>query len=67
MILNVERRAEIYRLATEVFGDADSAQRWMLEPAIGLNQQVPAQLIEAPEGAALVETYLLQIEYGVYV
>ena len=62
-----ERRAEVSRLATDVFGDADLAQSWMLEPAIGLNQQVPADLVESAEGADLVETYLMQIEYGVYV
>lgn len=61
------RRAEIYSLATEVLGNAGPAKRWMLEPAIGLNQEVPADLISAPEGAELVETYLMQIEYGVYV
>ena len=62
-----ERRAKIYRLATEVLGDADLARGWILEPAIGLNQQIPADLIETPEGAELVETYLMQIEYCVYV
>lgn len=62
-----ERRAEICRFAAEVLGDAELAQSWMLEPAIGLNQQIPVELIETPEGAALVETYLMQIEYGVYV
>ena len=62
-----ERRATIYRLATEVLGNADLAQSWMLEPAIGLGQQVPAELIERAEGAELLETYLMQIDYGVYV
>ena len=62
-----DQRAEIYALATEVLGETASAERWMLEPAIGLNQQVPADLIGTPEGAELVETYLIQIEHGVYV
>ena len=62
-----ERRAKIYRLATEVLGDADLAWGWMLEPAIGVNQQIPADLIETPEGAELVETYIMQIESCLYV
>ena len=62
-----DRRAEIYALATEVLGEAGLAERWMLEPVIGLNQRVPADLIDTPEGADLVETYLMQIEHGVYV
>lgn len=62
-----ERRVRIYHLATEVLGDADLARGWMLEAAIGLNQQIPADLIETPEGAGPVETYLMQIEYCVYV
>jgi len=67
MACQEERRAKICRLAAKVLGSADLAESWMLEPAIGLNQQVPAKLVETVEGANLVETYLMQIEYRVYV
>lgn len=49
-------RAEIYALATEVLGEAALAEGWMLEPAIGSKQQFPADPIDTPEGAELVET-----------
>lgn len=53
--------------ATKVFGDEKRARQWMREPAIGLNRQLPAELVATAEGAELVQTYLAQIEYGVYV
>jgi len=39
----------------------------MREPAFGLNRQLPAELVASAQGAELVQTYLTQIEYGVYV
>lgn len=62
-----ERRVEICRLAMQVLGDSDAAHSWMSEPAIGLNRQIPAELIDTAEGAQLVKSYLMQIEHGVYV
>ncbi|GAA3896329.1 hypothetical protein GCM10022276_14150 [Sphingomonas limnosediminicola] len=62
-----ERRTEMYRLAAKVLGSAENAEDWMRHPALGLNGQVPAELIGTAEGVELVETLLMQIEYGVYV
>lgn len=53
--------------AVDVFGSEKAAKRWMREPAIGLNQAIPARLVSTAEGAKLVDTYLDRIEYGVYV
>jgi uncharacterized protein (DUF2384 family) len=39
----------------------------MREPAMGLNRQVPAKLMATAAGAELVETFLDQLEYSVYV
>lgn len=61
------RREAALHKAVQVFGSVDDAKRWMREPAIGLNQQVPARLVGTAAGAELVETYLNQIEFGVYV
>lgn len=61
------RREAVLRKASKVFGNEKEAKRWMREPAIGLNQQVPARLVSTAEGARLVDTYLDQIEYSVYV
>jgi putative toxin-antitoxin system antitoxin component (TIGR02293 family) len=67
MTSQAERRADVYRLATTVLGGIEEAEAWMSQPAIGLDSQIPADLIETSKGAELVETYLMQIEYGVYV
>lgn len=67
MLTQDERCAEIHDLAKKVLGTPEDADAWMREPAIGLNRQVPAVLIETAAGADMVETYLLQIEHGVYV
>ena len=50
-----------------MFGDEKRARQWMREPAFGLNRQLPADLVATAEGAELVQTYLAQIEHGVYV
>jgi uncharacterized protein (DUF2384 family) len=39
----------------------------MQEPAMGLNRQVPAKLVSTVAGAELVDTFLEQLEHGVYV
>jgi len=59
--------AEILAKATEVLGSQKEAEEWLERPAIGLNRQCPIDLLETPAGVELVEDYLTQIEYGVYV
>lgn len=62
-----QRRAEVYQLASQVLGSVENAEDWMGEPAMGLNGQIPAELIRTTDGAKQVETLLMQIEHGVYV
>lgn len=62
-----ERQSQILTKATRIFGSYDEARRWMRQPVIGLNQQVPRDLVQTLAGAALVETYLNQIDHAVYV
>ena len=59
--------AEILAKATEVLGSQEEAEQWLERPAIGLNQRRPIDLLETPAGMELVEDYLMQLEYGVYV
>src|SRR3546814_20201970 len=59
--------AEIVAKATRVFGSQDKAEDWMEEPAIGLNGNAPIDLLSTTAGTELVENFLDQIEYGVYV
>ena len=59
--------AEILVKASEVMGSQRDAEEWLNEPAIGLNGHKPLDLLTTSAGAELVETFLGQIEYGVYV
>lgn len=59
--------AEILAKATEVLGSQEEAERWLERPAIGLDQRRPIDLLATPAGVELVENYLIQLEYGVYV
>lgn len=61
------RFAEILAKAIQVFGSQEEAERWMEEHAIGLNQMRPIDLLSTTAGTELVDTYLEQIEHGVYV
>jgi len=58
--------AEVLALATDVLGSQDAAERWLSEPAMGLNQRRPIDLLQTPAGTELVETLLRRIDFGVY-
>jgi putative toxin-antitoxin system antitoxin component (TIGR02293 family) len=58
--------AEILTRAATLFGSQAAAERWLEQPAIGLDQRRPIDLIGTPAGLELVDDYLGRIEYGVY-
>jgi putative toxin-antitoxin system antitoxin component (TIGR02293 family) len=58
--------AEILTRATALFGSQAAAEQWLEQPAIGLDQRRPIDLMTTPAGLELVEDYLGRIEYGVY-
>lgn len=60
-------RTEVIAKATKVFGSQTAAERWIEEPAIGLNRMRPIDLLSTLAGTHRVDTYLDQIEHGVYV
>jgi len=60
------RFAEIFAKATDVLGSQSAAERWLLEPAIGLDNRRPIDLLASAAGTEAVETYLTRLEYGVY-
>ncbi|MBI2740596.1 MAG: DUF2384 domain-containing protein [Rhodospirillales bacterium] len=70
--LNTERSsrawkfAEILTKATKVFGSQEEAERWLDQPATGLNRQRPIDLLKTQTGTELVEEFLERLEYGVY-
>jgi putative toxin-antitoxin system antitoxin component (TIGR02293 family) len=58
--------AEILARATTLLGSQTAAEQWLEQPAIGLDQRRPIDLMTMPVGLELVEDYLGRIEYGVY-
>lgn len=60
------RFAEIIAKATDVLGTQAAAEAWLLEPAIGLDNRRPIDLLMSTAGAEAVDDYLTRIEYGVY-
>jgi putative toxin-antitoxin system antitoxin component (TIGR02293 family) len=58
--------ADILAKATAVFGSQDEAEHWLEQPAMGLDQRRPIDLLTTPAGAQLVENFLLRLRYGVY-
>lgn len=60
------RFAEVLSKATKVFGDAKTAEAWMIEPALGLDWAKPVDLLINPVGFELVDDFLGRMEYGVY-
>lgn len=71
-ILNVEQSnriwkfAEILGRASDIFGSKQQAEAWMSQPAIGLDQRRPIDLLATTAGVEALEDYLTRIEYGVY-
>lgn len=60
------RFAEIIAKATDIMGTQEAAEAWFLEPAIGLNNRRPIDLLASSAGAGVIEDYLTRLEYGVY-
>ncbi|MCV3765612.1 antitoxin Xre/MbcA/ParS toxin-binding domain-containing protein [Rhizobium sp. TRM95796] len=58
--------AEVLAKATDVFGSQEAAERWMDEPAMGLEGYKPIELMSTPAGVDVVETFLGRLSYGVY-
>jgi putative toxin-antitoxin system antitoxin component (TIGR02293 family) len=58
--------AEILTRATSAFGSRSAAEQWLAQPATGLDQRRPIDLLTTPAGVELVEDFLGRIEYGVY-
>ena len=58
---------EIFELAEKVMGPGINAADWLTSGQIGLNGAVPAVVALDSDGHERVKTYLIQIEYGVYV
>jgi putative toxin-antitoxin system antitoxin component (TIGR02293 family) len=60
------RLAAITEHAIDVLGSKDAAERWLMMPALGLDQRRPIDLLQSSEGTELVKTLLTRMDYGVY-
>ena len=60
------RTDKILTMATEVLGSQEAAGRWMEEPAVGLDQRRPLDLLSTSGGVDIVRTFLQRLQYGVY-
>ncbi len=60
------RTDAILVMATEVLGSREAAGRWMQEPAIGLDQRRPLDLLSTSAGMDIVRTFLERLQHGVY-
>jgi putative toxin-antitoxin system antitoxin component (TIGR02293 family) len=71
-ILSSEQGARLWKLAeilanaAALFGSLGEAENWLGEPAIGLDDRRPIDLLATPAGIGLIEEYLGRLRYGVY-
>lgn len=71
-ILNTEQSsrtwnfARILAKATSVLGSQEEAEKWMIQPAIGLDNRRPIDLMSTAAGTDLVQEFLERLDYGVY-
>jgi putative toxin-antitoxin system antitoxin component (TIGR02293 family) len=57
---------EVTELAERVLGGQAAAEEWMLQPAMGLDRQIPLHLLTSTPGIESVKELLQRIDYGVY-
>jgi putative toxin-antitoxin system antitoxin component (TIGR02293 family) len=55
-----------FEQAVAVFGSEEEAKRWLTNPAYGLEDQRPIDLLDTEPGAMRVRDYLGAIECGNY-
>ena len=58
--------AEVLTMAMNVLGSQEEAEKWLMTPAVALDQQRPVDLLASPAGTELVEQLLGRLKYGVY-
>ncbi|ESY29366.1 DUF2384 domain-containing protein [Mesorhizobium sp. M1148] len=58
--------AKLLTKATSVLGTQEEAEKWMIEPAMGLDNRRPIDLLATAAGTALVQEFLERLDYGVY-
>ena len=62
-----ERTKVVFDHAVGVIGDEDDVSLWMRRLNVFLGNKSPLDLVQTVEGFTAVETYLTQVEYGLYI
>lgn len=55
---------DLDKLGTDIFGSKDEFNKWLNTKSYGLNNQIPANLLNTDEGIILVYEELIRIAYG---
>ncbi len=58
--------AEILARATRTLGSHEAAETWLNSSQMGLEWKRPVDLLATIQGAEVVDTLLMRMEYGVY-
>ncbi len=58
--------ARILTKAISVLGSQVEAEKWMIQPAMGLDNRRPIDLLATAAGSELVQEFLDRLDYGVY-
>ena len=58
--------ARVLAKATSVFGTQEAAEKWLIEPTMGLDNRRPIDLLATAAGSMLVHEFLERLDYGVY-
>lgn len=58
--------ARILTKAASVLGSQEEAEKWLIQPAIGLENRRPIDLLATSAGTELVQEFLERLDYGVY-
>ena len=54
----------LYKKGLEIFGNRDEFNSWLKEPAYGIGNQVPLELLSMSTGIDLIMDELFRIEFG---
>ncbi|MBV9158517.1 MAG: DUF2384 domain-containing protein [Acidobacteriaceae bacterium] len=65
-LANSNSLVDVTARATEVFGTADKAIRWLTCPVRALSDNTPLSLLDTEEGVTRVKDVLGQIEHGLW-
>ncbi|WP_081709521.1 antitoxin Xre/MbcA/ParS toxin-binding domain-containing protein [Mesorhizobium erdmanii] len=58
--------ARVLTKATSVLGTQEEAEKWMIQPAMGLDNRRPIDLLATAAGTIIVQEFLERLDYGVY-